>query len=49
LVLSRREVATEKNPWAVFSSESTLLWHHPGIDLSEEIARRIDAAEAPRR
>jgi Skp family chaperone for outer membrane proteins len=40
------EVATEKNLWAVFSSESTLLWHHPGIDLSEEIARRLDAADS---
>ena len=39
-----REVATEKNLWAVFSSESTLLWHHPAIDLSEEIAKRLDAA-----
>ena len=39
------EVAMEKNLWAVFSSESTLLWHHPAIDLSEEIARRLDAAE----
>jgi len=39
-------VATEKNLWAVFSSESTLLWHHPAIDLSEEIARRLDAAPA---
>jgi Skp family chaperone for outer membrane proteins len=38
------EVATEKKLWAVFSSESTLLWHHPAIDLSEEIAKRLDAA-----
>jgi len=22
------------------------LWHHPGIDLSEEIARRLDAADS---
>ena len=43
------EVATERNLWAVFSSDSTLLWHHPGIDLSEEIAKRLDAAPAPKR
>jgi Skp family chaperone for outer membrane proteins len=40
------QVATEKNLWAVFSSESTLLWHHPAIDLSEEVAKRLDAAPA---
>jgi Skp family chaperone for outer membrane proteins len=38
------QVATEKNLWAVFSSESTLLWHAPAIDLSEEVAKRLDAA-----
>jgi Skp family chaperone for outer membrane proteins len=43
------EVATERNLWAVFSSDSTLLWHHPAIDLSEEIAKRLDAAAAPKR
>jgi Skp family chaperone for outer membrane proteins len=42
------QVATEKNLWAVFSSDSTLLWHHPAIDLSEEIAKRLDAAPAAR-
>ena len=36
------EVATEKNLWAVFSNESNLLWHQPALDLSEEIARRLD-------
>ena len=40
------QVATEKNLWAVFSSDSTLLWHHPAIDLSEEVAKRLDAAPA---
>jgi Skp family chaperone for outer membrane proteins len=42
------EVATERNLWAVFSSESTLLWHLPAIDLSEEIAKRLDAAAPPK-
>ena len=40
------QVATEKNLWAVFSSDSTLLWHHPAIDLSEEVAKRLDAGPA---
>jgi Skp family chaperone for outer membrane proteins len=43
------QVATEKSLWAVFSSDSTLLWHHPAIDLSEEVAKRLDAAAAPKR
>jgi Skp family chaperone for outer membrane proteins len=38
------EVATEKKLWAVFSNQSNLLWHAPAIDLSEEVARRLDAA-----
>jgi Skp family chaperone for outer membrane proteins len=38
------QVATEKNLWAVLSSETTLVWHLPAIDLSEEIAKRLDAA-----
>jgi len=42
------QVATEKNLWAVFSSESTLLWHAPAIDLSEEVAKRLDAAVPPK-
>ena len=42
------QVATEKNLWAVFSSESTLLWHAPAIDLSEEVAKRLDAAAPPK-
>ena len=28
----------------LLSSETTLLWHLPAIDLSEEIAKRLDAA-----
>jgi outer membrane protein len=43
------QVATEKNLWAVFSSESGLLWHNPALDLSEEVAKRLDAATAPKR
>jgi outer membrane protein len=43
------QVATEKNLWAVFSSDSGLLWHNPALDLSEEVAKRLDAATAPKR
>jgi outer membrane protein len=43
------QVATEKNLWAVFSGESGLLWHNPALDLSEEVAKRLDAATAPKR
>jgi outer membrane protein len=43
------EVATEKNLWAVFSNESNLLWHQPTLDLSEEIARRLDKPAAPKK
>ena len=42
------QVATEKNLWAVFSTESPLLWHAPAIDLSEEVAKRLDAAPPKR-
>jgi len=42
------QVATEKNLWAVFSNESTLLWHNPALDLSEEVARRLDAPATPK-
>ena len=38
-------VARERALWAVFSvDDSTLLWREPSLDLSDEIARRIDAA-----
>jgi outer membrane protein len=37
------EVAREKKLWAVFSSETSLIWHDPAIDLTEEIAKRLDA------
>ena len=36
------EVATEKKLWAVFSNESNLVWHNPAVDLSEEVAKRLD-------
>jgi outer membrane protein len=38
------EVAREKRIWAVFGSDSGLAWHDPAIDLTEEVARRLDAA-----
>lgn len=37
------DVAKEKKLWAVFSKEASLLWHDPAIDLTEEIAKRLDA------
>ena len=37
------QMAREKKIWAVFGSESGLLWHDPAIDLSEEAAKRLDA------
>ena len=40
------EVATEKKLWAVFSNESNLLWRNPLVDLSEEVARRLDLEAA---
>jgi Skp family chaperone for outer membrane proteins len=38
------QVAKEKNLWAVFSVETNLLWHDPALDLSEEVAQRLDAS-----
>ncbi len=38
-----QQVAKEKKIWAVFGNESGLLWHDPVIDLSEEVAKRLDA------
>ena len=40
------QVAKEKNLWAVFSIE-TALWHEPALDLSEEVAKRLDASSRP--
>jgi outer membrane protein len=37
------EVAKERKLWAVFSSEANLVWHDPAIDLTEEVAKRLDA------
>jgi outer membrane protein len=37
------DVAKEKKLWAVFSKEASRLWHDPAIDLTEEIAKRLDA------
>jgi Skp family chaperone for outer membrane proteins len=38
------EVAREKRIWAVFGADSGLAWHDPATDLTEEVARRLDAA-----
>jgi outer membrane protein len=38
-----QQVAKEKKIWAVFGNESGLLWHDPAIDLSDEVAKRLDA------
>jgi len=38
------EVAKEKKIWAVFGSDSGLVWHDPATDLTEEVAKRLDAA-----
>lgn len=44
------DVAKERNLWAVFSSESALLWYNPALDLSEEVAKRLDlSAATPKR
>jgi outer membrane protein len=40
------EVAKEKKIWAVFGNDSGLAWHDPATDLSEEVARRLDATAA---
>jgi outer membrane protein len=38
------EVAREKKLWAVFGNQSGLVWYDPSTDLSDEVARRLDAA-----
>jgi outer membrane protein len=38
-----QQVAKEKKIWAVFGNESGLLWSDPAIDLSDEVAKRLDA------
>lgn len=40
------QVATEKKLWAVFGDENNPLWYLPAIDLSEEVAKRLDAIPA---
>jgi outer membrane protein len=38
------QVATEKDLWAVFSQdENGILWKNPALDLSDEVAKRMDA------
>ena len=37
------DVAKERKLWAVFSNEASLIWHDPAIDLTEEVAKRLDA------
>lgn len=41
------EIAKEKKIWAVFGSDSGLLWHDPATDLSDEVAKRLDASVKP--
>lgn len=43
------QVATEKKLWAVFSNENDLLWYLPAIDLSEEVAKRLNAPAPAKR
>jgi outer membrane protein len=38
------EVAKERKIWAVFGNDSGLLWHDAATDLSEEVAKRLDAS-----
>ena len=41
-------VARERSLWAVLSmADSGLVWWEPALDLSDEIAKRIDASPAP--
>ncbi len=42
------QVAKEKNLWAVFSRDGAL-WHDPTLDLSDEVAKRLDGAATPGR
>ena len=37
------DLAKERKLWAVFSNEASLIWHDAAIDLTEEIARRLNA------
>ena len=42
------QIATEKKLWAVFNAEDAL-WFSPALDLTDEVARRLDAAATPKR
>jgi outer membrane protein len=35
------QIASEKKLWAVFGAEN-LMWYNPAIDLTEEVAKRLD-------
>jgi Skp family chaperone for outer membrane proteins len=42
------EVAKSRDLWAVFGlGESNLLWHQPGLDISNEVVTRLDAPADP--
>lgn len=41
------KVASEKKLWAVFTVDSSTLWHDPALDISDEIAKRLDSATPP--
>lgn len=40
------QIAKEKKIWAIFGNQSGVLWHDPVADLTEEVAKRLDAASA---
>jgi Skp family chaperone for outer membrane proteins len=42
------QMAKEKRLWAVFANEN-VMWCNPALDLTEEVAKRLDAAAAPKR
>lgn len=42
------QIAKEKKLWAVFGNDS-IIWYSPALDLTEEVAKRLDAAAAPKR
>ena len=42
------QIAQEKKLWAVFGNDN-LMWYNPALDLTEEVAKRLDAAAAPKR
>ena len=42
------EIATEKKLWAIFNAQDAL-WFNPSLDLTEEVAKRLDAAAVAKR